>query len=162
MVDFRFRPFQHFVERLAGLEQVADRPDDGVADGGDALGVDLLEPAFRIFGAEFRHGLVHRVEGVGHRAGEVHVEHVVAGGEFRLEVFEVTLFRDGAGGGQDAAAQDVVEGPAVEFGEVDVRVDGFGVDAVGHADELVAIFSGDGGGNVGVSVSIEGQHSRRI
>ena len=45
---------------------------------------------------------------------------------------------------------------------ISILVDGLRIHAVGHADQLVAIFGSHGGGDVGVGVSIKGQHNRRI
>ena len=66
-------PFQNLVQRFAGLHQVSHFPHNGVADGGNALGINFFEAGLGVLGLELGNGLVHGVEGVGHGPGEVNV-----------------------------------------------------------------------------------------
>lgn len=157
-VHFVPGPFQDLGQALSCLEQIADFTGDGITDRSDAFGVYLVEIAPGVFGFELRHSMVHGIESIGHGTREVDVEDVIAGGEFGFEIFHVPFGRNGACSREDAAAEKVVEFPGVEFVEIDVRVDGLGVYAVGHADQAVAVFLCDCGGDVGIGVGEKGEH----
>ena len=140
MVYLHGGPGQDFVQGLAGLHQVSHLAHDGVADGSDALGVNLFETGGRVLLPQLGYGLVHGVEGIGHGAGEVDIENLVSGREVLLEVLDVLFLGDGAGGGQNAATEPVIEGMRVEGLEINVRIGGPGLDAVRHGDEAVPVF----------------------
>ena len=158
MIHFFLGPLQDLVQGFSGLHKVSHLPRDVVADGGNAFGVDFLETGSGIFLLQLCDGLVHDVEGVGHGPGEVYVEDVVAFLEVFFEVADIPLFGNGAGGGQNACTQCVVESVGVECLEIFVGIDRFCVDAVGHRDQRVTVFSRNGGRDVGVGVCKDAKH----
>ena len=70
----------------------------------------------------------------------MHVEDVVACGEFGLEDLDVGLFAHRAGCGDGAGAEHVVEGMGVELFEVDIWIDYLFAHGIGHTDQFDAVF----------------------
>ena len=154
LVHFRAGPFQHLVQCFTRFYQVTHLAHNGIAEGGDTFGVYLLEARARILFLKERNGLVHGVEGVGHRAREMHVQDVVPGHKVADEIVDILLFGDGTGGGKDASAKGVVEGVRIEAVKIHIRIRGFCVDAVGHRNERITVLGRQSGRHVGIGVGV--------
>lgn len=137
-VHLGFRPIQNLLRSPPGEVLISDLLDDVQAADGNALGVDLKEAAFGVFRLQLCHGAVHCVEGGGHGAGEVDIENVVPCGKDRLEILPVLRLADGAGGGQQAVPQPVVERMGVKGGKIHIGINGLGFDRIGHTDEGIS------------------------
>ena len=91
------------------------------------------------------------------------VEDIVAGFQLGLEILDVNRLAHGAGSGERALAQFVVESLVVVVLTFHVRVVKLAVDGIGHGDDnLVTELLRKGGSHVAIGVGNECQHNINV
>ena len=85
----------------------------------------------------------------------MNVEYVVPRGKIRLEIRDVSLFRDCTGRRDYSRPQGVIELVIIEAVEILVRVDCSGIDAVWHRNQRITVLCSYLGSGIGVGVGKE-------